>query len=138
MPYEDDDDSTIENNVVLWRKITPDWVLNDDNGNKVLSSAAFQNAAQKKHDEIMVPAGYKHSPALSVAFSDKTNTTEYLSSTPGYFLVEFTAGEVRKLNQTVQETPLNDEPAHGSVMGKKKTSRVKKGFKAISKWVVGP
>lgn len=138
MAYEDDDDTSIENDVFLWRRINPTWILDDDKGNKVISSQAFQNAPLKKHEEIMVPAKYKHSPALSVAFAEKTNSDDYLSKTPGYYLVKFTAGEVRKLNQTVQETPLNDEPAHGSVIGKKKSRTVKDGFKAISKWVIGP
>ncbi len=138
MSYEDDDDTSIENNVVLWRRINPIWVNYDDNGNPFVTSQAFQNAKPENHEKIMIPAGYKHSPALSVAFSQKTSIDDYLAKTPGYYLVEFTAGEVRGLNQTIQETSLIDEPAHGSVIGNKKKNAVKKGFKRISRWVVAP
>lgn len=65
------------------------------------------------------------------------SATDVLRAHDGYSLVEMTAGLAREKNQGVARTPLDDEPAHAEVFGKK-TESVKKAFARSATWVVPP
>ena len=133
-----ENDPSITDDVVLWRRIIPDWLVDDGNGGRRLSSGAFQNASAKYHEEQMVPHGYTHSPAMSTNFAAKTTIQNFLSDSPDNFIVSFTVGLARELNQGVLSTPLPQDLAHASVTGNKKTKRIKRGFAEGCLWVKGP
>lgn len=132
-----EDDLAITNDVVLWRRITPNWLVDDGNGGKRLSSVAFQNASKGYHENVMVHNGYNHSPAMSTDFASKTTEQDFLKDTPDNYIASFTVELVRELKQGVLKTPLPDDPAHASVTGKKK-SKVKRAFAEKCTWVKGP
>lgn len=133
----DEDDPTISDDVVLWRRITPNSLVPNDSGGKRISSGAFQNASQDYHNSKMAPLGYTHSPAMSTNFASKTTIHDILKDDNDNLVVSFTVGFVRKLNQGVLSTPLPDDPAHASVTGKK-TKGIKRQFAEGCTWVKGP
>ena len=69
---------------------------------------------------------------MSVVLADileaPQSPSECVTKFPGYGLAELTAGTARRLNQGVAHTPTPEEPAHGSVIGRK-TGAVKNGLR---------
>jgi len=124
-----EDDPSILNDDELWRRIPPWHVVEDGNrGGKRISKAAFEDH----------PDG---SP-MSVVLADEVKATgrDAHSIVEGYeefCLASVTAGLARDLNQGVMRKPLDDEPAHAEVFGKK-TDGVRKGFAREAVWVIGP
>ena len=60
-----------------------------------------------------------------------------LDEHPDFFLVSITANSARSQKQEVERTPLDDEPAHGDVVGKK-TRGVRRALCAEAEWLKSP
>ena len=100
-----DDDPTIADEDDLWRRVTPDWVLRDENEGRVRpSSAAFRD------------------PSLSVLLARDDNPDRALTGwrERGFGLAAIRAGLARSHRQTVCREPTPQDPSHAIVEGKKK------------------
>lgn len=124
-----DDDPTIADDTMLYRRVPPIHVVADQNlGGMRLSSAAF--ADDKDGDPMSVALGD------TLASLGRAPST-VLDGHAGFGLVEFPAGAARKQQQAICRTPVDEEPAHGSVAGPK-PRRVKRAIRDSSAWTVFP
>ena len=127
LPYEDD--PSILDSAALWRRIPPRHIVLDKNhGGKRISKAAFEDH----------PDG---SP-MSVFLADEVlasgrDAQSIVAGFENFCLAAVTAGLARSLNQGISRKPLDDEPAHAEVFGKK-TDSVRKRFAQRAVWVIGP
>lgn len=118
------DDLTIENNVELWRRIHPLHVVSDGQGGKRVTSAAFTNSNDGSY--------------MSVVIGEEEITAErVLGSNLEFGLVTFTAEFARSLDQRIIRKPVNGEPLHGEVCGKK-TKPIQKKFAQNCRWIFTP
>ncbi len=123
------DDLSIPDDAVLWRRVTPEQCVKDtSSGEYRPSSAAF-----KDH-----PDG---SP-MSVLLADEVEASgrsaeSVLAAYKGYGLVAFTAGLVRELGLGIVRSPLDYEPAHAEVFGRK-TRSVRRTLARRCEWVIRP
>ena len=131
------DDSSINDDELLWRRVPYDQITLDDKGNSSPSSKAFQDSSKEYHEEIMAPLGYKHEPGMSSALALQTTVDHMLRDNQDDYIVEFTTGFCRENSQGVLRAPLPDDTAHVEVIGKK-TKGVKRNFARHSKWVKSP
>lgn len=118
------DDPTITDS----EEIRPDQIVKDENLKRLRpSTAAFEDSSD----------GSPMSVQLSeVVRSSGGNAETALAGYDGYALAGFTAGFARQeCKQGVEREPLQDDPAHAYVFGKK-TDGVKKKFARNSRWVV--
>ncbi len=119
--------ASVQDGTLLYRRIRRDWVVWDDSrGCWRPSRIAFQNVE------------------MSVALGDTLEAMgrepeDVLVASPGEYLVALTAGFVRTHQQQVVRDPVDDEPAHGLVVGEKDhpASRRKK-FAQEAAWVKAP
>lgn len=120
-------DASIADAEPLWRRIRPDWVVYDKNQSRLRpKSMAFQN--------------YKGTDAMSVILASARAddpTTAISGKHSHYFLVEFSVGLARSLNQGVIAFNDPEEPGHHHVTGKK-TGSVKDRLANGSAWRVAP
>lgn len=122
------DDPTIEDDSPLWRRIPPWHFVSDENLQcKRLSSAAFSDNSKDK-SPMSVALGHEVLAAGRTAES-------VLQKHEGFGLVSFCAGLARELNQGIRRKPLDDEPAHAEVFGKK-TKGVQRAFAKNCQWVI--
>ncbi|MDD5091341.1 MAG: hypothetical protein PHQ23_10560 [Candidatus Wallbacteria bacterium] len=120
------DDKGISNAAVLWRRITPVWIVPDKNtGTKRVSSAAFYDS----------PDGSPLSMILAEKILASRTPQEYLINFPGLYLASITAGTARDNHQRVAQT--GKDKAHISVIGDK-TQSVRKALAKAAVWVVNP
>lgn len=111
----DGDDATIPDSATLWRRIFPGWwVLDQNTGQRRLSSAAFEN--------------YPNTNTMSVGIADEMDGPEVLlKGYDGYGIAAFTAGHARRqCRQAVARAPEPDQPWHAHVIGDKKKRSVRK------------
>jgi hypothetical protein len=119
-----ENDPSISDEVVLWRRVHPDQIVHNNNLNEMRpTSQAFQNTSG--------------SDGMSVNIADETTTEDTLRGFEDHFVVSLGVGFVRGLNQGVVRKPLEENPAHAEVIGKK-TKSVKKKLSDASSWVVSP
>lgn len=119
-----EDDLTISNEDVLWRRISPlDFVHDENSGRIQPSSNAFRDH----------PSG----TPMSVSLAAETTAVEVLDGHPRFALAGFTAGFARGLKQGITRRPLPEDPAHAEVFGRK-TRSVRKRLAMESDWVVPP
>jgi hypothetical protein len=119
------DDATIANETQLYRRITARQIVLDDNaGCRRVSSAAFGT------EDLSVAIGDRLE-------ADGRQPESVLDNHPGEYLVTFTAGVARSVAQLVYRDEEPDEPAHGIVFGKKRSS-VRRTLHDASEWVVPP
>jgi hypothetical protein len=122
-----EDDPTIADGEILWRRVCPTWIVPDSNlGGRRLSSQAFENSKDGSPMSVFLAALVLRSgrgPADLVF--------------PGYGMVSITAGLARVSGQRVCRDPLPEEPAHALVAGPKPKS-VRYRFLDAMKWVVDP
>lgn len=123
------DDPSIADEVALWRRVHPDWMIVDYNqGSRRLSSQAFQN--QRGHDAFSV--------CISCDAAELgAGPTDLLVGHSGYGVASFPAGLARELEQGVVRVPEEGELAHGHVIGRK-TKRHMRGFADRSILLVEP
>lgn len=121
------DDSTIDNEANLWRRICPDHFVYDPKLNKKRpSSAAFRDEELSVHlEEIVVKAGQA--------------TADILRAYPSYGLASFKAGDARKcpIAQIIVKDPTETDPSHTLVIGRK-TKAVQKALVTCSQMLVEP
>jgi hypothetical protein len=123
-----EDDLTIEPETSLYHRVpdNEDHIVDDQNrGCRRLSSAAFIGKYE-----------------MSVVLGDRLaeldrEPADALGDYPGQFLARFSAVMVRELDQIVVRSPLDIEPAHGDVIGKK-TRSVARALARQACWIVAP
>lgn len=122
-----EDDLTIVDAELLWRRIPERWVVADrETGRRRISSAAFDNH----------PNGTPMSVYLSsVIRSDGRGPDSVLL--PGFFLAAITAQTARENGQGVHRAPLPEEPSHAEVFGRK-TKSIRRKLARSAQWIVGP
>lgn len=120
------DDSTIQNNDELWRRIPPWHLVPDEKlSQRRISSAAFDDS----------PDG---SPMSVVLANESRGPNSVLRGhEEGFTLASITAGLARECSQGVARKPLTEEPAHAVVFGRK-TDRVRRRFAKEAKWIIPP
>lgn len=123
------DDVTIDDGSLLWRRIPPWQVVFDENLGRVRpSSAAFDDHPNGSPMSVLI--------AADVLSSGRT-ADSVIQPFAGFAMASFTAGLARSCQQGVARQPLEDEPAHAIVFGRKSGS-VTKRFAKESCWVVPP
>jgi len=124
----DRDDLTIEDDTELLRRIPPIHFHQESDGYLRPSSAAFENH----------PSGGSMSIIITNALEKlDTQLKRMLIGHDDYGVVSFTAGLARKFGQKIVRDPVDGEPAHGLVVGKK-TGSVKRNLYKGCRWVVPP
>ncbi|MDA0659968.1 MAG: hypothetical protein O2931_03035 [Planctomycetota bacterium] len=124
-----EDDATIGDDAQLWRNIPPWHIVEDSNrGGKRISKAAFEDH----------PDG---SP-MSVVLGDEVlasgrKASSLIAQRDGFRLASITAKLAREQNQGIARKPLDTEPSHAEVFGRK-TESVRKSFARGAVWVIGP
>ena len=123
------DDPTIEDNMLLWRRIPPDHVIFDANEGRLRpTSAAFADHTN----------GTPMSVVLGQEVIDDGRTPEsVLEGHEGFGLVSFTADLARINRQGIMRKPQSTEPAHAEVFGRK-TKGVKRALAKGAIWIVRP
>jgi hypothetical protein len=99
------DDPSIQAAERLFRRIPSAWVDWDEQGNALISSAAF------KDEELSINLE-------SVMTRDGRPPEDAIHNHPRYGLAAITAAHARSLNQAVAPDPLPEEPAHGGLREK--------------------
>jgi hypothetical protein len=125
----DSDDLTIPDEAELWRRIPPTHLILDHNLGRIRpTSAAFENH----------PDGSPMSVFLAdIVLESGRKPEAVLVGHEGFTLASITAGLARECNQKIVRKPLDMEPAHAEVVGKK-TDGVKKRFYRGCRWVIPP
>lgn len=124
------DDESVDGETLLYRWVHPDFIRSVEDGYEV-RDGAFKNFPNK---ELL---------RMSVVIEDRLvaldrDAESILDGQPaGYGLVSLTADQVREEQQRIERTPLESEPAHGDVWGKKTEGR-RRRFAKMSQWVAGP
>lgn len=127
IPYIDD--VTIDDGSHLWRRIPPWHFIVDENLGRVRpSSAAFDDHPNGSPMSVLI--------AADVLDSGRT-AASVMQPFSGFAMASFTAGLARSFQQGVARQPLDDEPAHAIVFGRK-TDKVKKRLAKESSWAVPP
>lgn len=127
MPLEDD--KSISDDSQLWRRIPPWHIVDDKNlGRKRISKAAFEDH----------PGGSPMSVCLgNEVLAAGREPGSVIAGHEEFCLASISAGITRSLKQGIVRKPLDEEPAHAEVFGKK-TDGVRKGFANAAVWVIGP
>lgn len=123
------DDATIRDDAELWRRIPPWHIVYDENRGRLrASSAAFEDH----------PNGSPMSIVLGDdILRDGRSAQAIVHAFPGFAIAAFTAGLARSCQQGIAREPLDDEPAHGVVFGRK-TGSIKRMLAKSSHWVLAP
>lgn len=91
------DDQSISNDTMLWRRVPPDQLTSDSEGNPRPSSKAFQDSTEDHHNKVMKPLGYTHPPGMSVDVANETSVEAVEAESPDNLIVEFPARFARIL-----------------------------------------
>ena len=122
---EPPDDLTVPNDAVLWRRIPPRHLVDDQNQGGVRpSSAAFEDS----------PDGSPMSAALA---SGCGGAQDVLTGHEGFGLVAFSAGFIREQGLRIVRDPQPEEPWHVLIVGNK-TRGLRKQLTRNATWVVLP
>lgn len=121
-----EDDPSIPDSEDLWRRITPDWIVDGQDGPRV-TSQAFQNGDD----------GAMSVHLSSVAAKIGRTPESILQQYPGYSLARLTAGDARAVNQGVKPDPTEADPDHGAVVGNK-TKGVRRHLSGAAKLIASP
>lgn len=111
---EDQDDKSITDESLLYRRIPPHWVVPDGEGGLRISSQGFND------------------PQMSCNVGDCLDRSDYgpedlLEAYPEFGLATITAALAREESQSVCYDPVDGEICHGLVLGRK-NKRVSKKF----------
>ena len=127
--HQYDDDRSVEDHFELWRRIPPRHVILDKNTGELRpTSAAFDNDSDGEPMSILI---------AMVMTEFGLSSADALDGHPGYALASITAGTARECNQKVVRDPLEQEPAHGLVVGQK-TQGTRRRIARASRWIVTP
>ena len=118
------DDKTISDDAELWRH----FVYDESRGCLRPSYAAFEDH----------PNGSPMSVVLGEdVLRDGRSAQSIVHSFPGFAVATFTAGLARSCQQGIAREPLDEEPAHAVIFGRK-TDSVKRRLAKSSHWVLAP
>lgn len=119
------DDPTIADDALLWRRIRPDWIVVDEN------TGRYRPSSQSFHDS-------RGGHPMSVYLAETAQRPEVvLAGHGGYGLAGFTAGLAGQMAQAVVRDPTPTELSHALVAGRK-AGAVSRRFALESVWVVEP
>jgi hypothetical protein len=119
-----EDDASIDDDVLLWRRVHPAQVVFNENLNSYRpSSQAFCNTTG--------------TTGMSVNISNETTIEDTLKGYEDHGLVSFETRLARQLGQGAVRKPLPDNSAHAEVTGNKSKS-VRKKFSIGCSWIVNP
>jgi hypothetical protein len=112
----------------LFRRVAPKledgYVLDEDDDCLRLSSAAF--------------LGKEMSVFLGDTLEEEgRDPLDALRQEPGFFLVSLTAADAIEAEQAVVRSPIDEEPAHGDVVGKKTRGR-RRALARAAIWIKAP
>lgn len=139
------DDTTIGPDVLLYRRITPQWIDWDNldaQGRPRIKSAAFQDYPAQKALAMGYPG-----PCMSVGLEPVLRehgheAVKMLDEHPGYGLAALIVGKLRETGeQGVMPRPEPAEPWHGvvfSTIGDKRTGAMKKLRQGVADWALVP
>jgi hypothetical protein len=123
------DDESIEQATELWRRVTRDQIIHDQNlGVWRPTSAAFSDSSDGTPMSVDIASIIR-----SRGGDERTAIAQY----PGLFLVSLTAEQVRAKQLGVCRSPQPDNPAHAYVFGDK-TKSIRKYLAKSARWVVAP
>ena len=123
------DDLTICDASRLLRRIPPWHFVFDDNLDRWRpKSAAFANHPNGSPMSVLV---------ADVVEDTGRSLADALTNYPGFALASITAGLARKCEQGIAREPLEDEPAHAVVFGRK-TKGVQRRLAKKCEWVLPP
>jgi hypothetical protein len=123
------DDPDIQDGDQMLRRVPPKQIIFDQNMGRLRpSSATFED------DEDDSPMSMYRRTVIDATGG---NIERVMVGHAGYGLAGLCAGELRSRNQTVHSNPLEDEPAHAEVCGRKTDSN-RKFFYQRSVWVIAP
>lgn len=141
-PYSDEQDS-IDDDAILYRRIHPDHILWDQAGQErapPISKSAFGDYPEDRALALGCPG-----PAMSVHLASVLRTQGRepgdLLQSPSYGLVRLTAGDVRSYEQGVQYWPTDEDESHAVVFsknGRKRTKSQEKKVRDSAEWVIVP
>jgi hypothetical protein len=118
------DDPTIPDETILWRRIPPLHRVRDETrGGRQVSSAAFDDNKQSPMSVVIARPGRDPNIVLA-GFAD-------------FALAGLLAGDARACGQVLQRVPEPDEPDHAHVVGPKK-KRDRQRLRDRAFWVVQP
>lgn len=121
------DDSSIQDDAELWRRVPPHQYHKEDDGTIRPSSAVFS------YRRLCVAIAEE---VLNSGRSPESIVEEF----PNFGLLGITAGNARACAQIIYRLPENDEPAHAEVSGKKTNSVKRKLLEEAQErgWIVTP
>lgn len=102
-PWEDD--PTIPDDEILWRRVPPSEVKYDTAGRPFPKSSNFKQGT----------------PPLSVNIASLSTEELTLQNYEGFLIAAFTAGQARSLGCKIVRQPLPDNPSHALVVGSHKS-----------------
>lgn len=116
------DDPTVRDDEVLWRRILPEWLHANPDGSVRPSSVAFTD---------------RRSGEVSVHRALLTTLAVVSAARPGDRVVEVTAGLVRSLGCIVVAAPLPDDPSHALICPSPSKAVARK-LAEQARWVAQP
>lgn len=123
------DDPSIRDEAELLRRIPPQHFVPDQNqGGIRISSAAFKDHANGSPMSVVL--------AEELARTGR-NPHDVLIGHDGFALAMITAGLARGCDQGVAREPLENEPAHAVVFGRK-THGIRRRLAAGARWMIPP
>jgi len=120
---EYEDDKTIQNDAIIWRRVSEDWA-SFKGGELRPSTGAFQDSA--------------NTPMSATLAGEHDSPEAYLAAYPNHGLVAITAGRLRQLGQKIVRCPTEADPAHLYIDGDKPKGRFKRKLQKEAEWVVLP
>jgi len=118
------DDSSIDDEELLWRRISPEHVVSDSDGTRRPSSAAFSDSSDSTPLSVDL-ASIAGDPSVT------------LESHSGFGLAELVVADVRKLGLGVWPDPLPHNEAHAGITGRK-TRGTRRALARVARWRVEP
>jgi hypothetical protein len=125
-----DDDLTVGGDVDLFRLVNPDLDIDWDHDNQrwLVKSRAFQNTTGT--DRMSVVLG-------DVLEAEGRPPPDARRSKPEWYVVALTGRQVRTEDQGIVRNPIEEESAHGDVIGDKGRGR-RRRFVRLARWIVEP
>jgi len=111
----------VADDAILWRRIYPDWIVEDEHGQKRPSSHAFLD---------------RRSEELSVHRAHLTDADTVLATYPDQSLVAFPASAVTALGYEVVPDPTEDDPSHAIITPQIKKRAHRRKLVTACEWVV--
>jgi hypothetical protein len=123
------DDASIADGAELWRRI-PSWhfIYDENLGRMRPSTAAFEDHPNRSPMSVLL---------ADVIFRGGRDAASLVEAFPGFAIAAITAGVARSCQQGIAREPLEEEPAHAVIFGRK-TDGVKKRLAKAARWVLPP